>query len=97
MKKYYLEVLLCLFSLKTIIYAMLLSAMVLENHAVFWGKILISKGGGGINIRFLPKHRPLMFCFIGRQATDSERAGESEVRVPEDQRVEDLSPGHRHG
>jgi hypothetical protein len=55
MKKYYLEVLLCLFSLKTIIYAMLLSAMVLENHAVFWGKILISKGGGGNKYPFSTK------------------------------------------
>jgi hypothetical protein len=63
----------------------------------FLGKNIDFQRGGGINIRFLPKHRPLMFCFIGRQATDSERAGESEVRVPEDQRVEDLSPGHRHG
>jgi hypothetical protein len=35
-----------LFSLKTIIYAILLSATVCENHAVLGGKISISEGDG---------------------------------------------------
>jgi hypothetical protein len=30
-----------------------------ENHAVFWGKNIDFRGGGGINIRFRPKYRPL--------------------------------------
>jgi hypothetical protein len=47
MKKYYLEVFLCLFSLKTIIFDILLSAMVRENHAVLWGTILIFEGVEG--------------------------------------------------
>ncbi len=84
-----LEVFLCL---KTINYAIFLSAMVRENHAVlgrrnidFWRAV------------FYQNIDPWYSVFIGRQATDSERAGESEVRLPEDQRMEDLSPGHRHG
>jgi hypothetical protein len=49
-----------LFSLKTIIYAILSSAKLRENHAVLGGKnIDFRKGGAGINIRFLPKYRPL--------------------------------------
>jgi hypothetical protein len=38
-----------LFSLKIIIYAVLSSAMLRENHAVLRGKILFSEGGGGGN------------------------------------------------
>jgi hypothetical protein len=51
-----------LFSLKSIIYAILSSAMLHENHAVFWGKNIDFRGGGGggINIRFRPKYRPLL-------------------------------------
>ncbi len=50
-----------LFSLKSIIYAILSSAMLRENHAVFLGKkYRFPRGGGGINIRFPPKYRPLM-------------------------------------
>ena len=50
-----------LFSLKSIIYAILSSAMLHENHAVFWGKnIDFRGGGGGGNIRFRPKYRPLL-------------------------------------
>jgi hypothetical protein len=36
-----------LFSLKSIIYAILSSAMLRENHAVFWGKNIDFRGGGG--------------------------------------------------
>jgi hypothetical protein len=36
-----------LFSLKSIIYAILSSAMLHENHAVFWGKNIDFRGGGG--------------------------------------------------
>jgi hypothetical protein len=36
------------------------SAMLRENHAVFLGKkYRFPRGGGGINIRFGPKYRPL--------------------------------------
>jgi hypothetical protein len=51
-----------LFSLKSIIYAILSSAMLHENHAVFWGKNIDFRGGGGGggNIRFRPKYRPLL-------------------------------------
>jgi hypothetical protein len=31
-----------------------------ENHAVFLGKKYRFPGGGGINIRFRPKYRPLI-------------------------------------
>ena len=48
------------FSLKTIIYAILSSAMLRENHAVFLGKNIDFRGGGGINIHFRPKYRPLV-------------------------------------
>jgi hypothetical protein len=49
-----------LFSLKTIIYAILTLAMLHENHAVLGGKNSDFGGrGGGINIRFRPKYRPL--------------------------------------
>jgi hypothetical protein len=49
-----------LFSLKSIIYAILSSAMLRENHAFFGGKNIDFRGGeGGINIRFRPKYRPL--------------------------------------
>ncbi len=52
-----------LFSLKTILYAILLSAMLRENHAVLGGKKYRFPRGGGeggeINIRFRPKYRPL--------------------------------------
>ena len=42
-----------LFYLKTIIFAILSSAMLRENHAVLGGKnIDFGGGGGGINIRF---------------------------------------------
>jgi len=48
-----------LFSLKSIIYAILSSAMLRENHAVFLGKkYRFPRGGGGINIRFVPKYGP---------------------------------------
>jgi hypothetical protein len=36
-----------LFSLKSVIYAILSSAMLRENHAVFWGKNIDFRGGGG--------------------------------------------------
>jgi hypothetical protein len=38
------------------------SAMLRENHAVFFGKKyrFPRGGGGGINIRFRPKYRPLL-------------------------------------
>jgi hypothetical protein len=49
-----------LFSLKSIIYAFLSSAMLRENHAVFLGKKYRFLRGGGINIRFRPKYRPLL-------------------------------------
>jgi hypothetical protein len=51
-----------LFSLKYIIYAILSLAMLRENHAVFLGKKYSFRGGGGggINIRFRSKYRPLM-------------------------------------
>jgi hypothetical protein len=50
-----------LFSLKSIIYAILSSAMLRKNHTVFWGKkYRFPRGGGGINIRFRPKYRPLL-------------------------------------
>jgi hypothetical protein len=48
-----------LFSLKTIIYAILSSAILRENHAVLGGEKTSEGGGGGINIRFRPKYRPL--------------------------------------
>jgi hypothetical protein len=49
-----------LFALKSIIYAILSSAMLRKNHAAFFGeKIELSEWGGGINIRFRPKYRPL--------------------------------------
>jgi hypothetical protein len=58
-----------LFSLKSIIYAILSSAMLRENHAVFLGKKYGFPRGGGINIRFRPKYRPLgiyeSFQFFG--------------------------------
>jgi hypothetical protein len=44
-----------LFSLKIIIYAILS----LENHAVLGGKNIDFGRGGGINIPFRPKYRPL--------------------------------------
>ncbi len=44
-----------LFSLKTIIYAILSSAMLRENHAVLGGKISISEGGGGNKYPFSTK------------------------------------------
>jgi hypothetical protein len=51
-----------LFSLKSIIYNILSSAMLRENHAVFLGKkYRFPRGGGGINIRFRPKYKPLVF------------------------------------
>ena len=54
-----------LFSLKTIIYAILSSAMLRENHAVLVGKnIYFRGGGGGINIRFRPKYRPLILLLL---------------------------------
>ncbi len=55
-----------LFYLKSIIYAILSSAMLLENHAVFLGKKyrFPRGGGGGINIRFRPKYRPLRRLFF---------------------------------
>jgi hypothetical protein len=46
-----------LFSLKSIIYAILLSAMLRENHAVFWGK-KYRFPRGGINI-----HQNIDPCF----------------------------------
>jgi hypothetical protein len=49
-----------LFSLKTIIYAILSSAMLRENHAVLGGKNIDFGGGGGIKICFRPKYRPLV-------------------------------------
>jgi hypothetical protein len=51
-----------LFYLKTIIYAILSSAMLRENHAVLGGKNINFRRGGGINIRFRPKYRPLFFA-----------------------------------
>jgi hypothetical protein len=53
-----------LFSLKSLIYAILSSAMLRENHAVFLGKKyrFPRRGGGGINISFRPKYRPLYLC-----------------------------------
>jgi hypothetical protein len=50
-----------LFSLKSIIYSILSSAMLRENPAVFWGKNIDFRGGGGgrINILFRPNYRPL--------------------------------------
>jgi hypothetical protein len=48
-----------LFSLKSINYSILSPAMLRENHTVFWGKNIDFRGGGGINIRFRPKYRPL--------------------------------------
>jgi hypothetical protein len=48
-----------LFSLKSIIHAILSSAMLCENHVVFLGKKYRFPRGGGINIRFRPKYRPL--------------------------------------
>ena len=51
-----------LFSLKSIIYAILSLTMLRENHAVFLGKkYRFPGGGGGINIRFRPKYRPLPY------------------------------------
>ncbi len=50
-----------LFSLKSLIYAILLSAMLRENHAVFLGKNIDFQGGEGINIRFRLKYRPLPY------------------------------------
>jgi hypothetical protein len=52
-----------LFSLKSIIYAILSLAMLRENHAVFLGKKyrFPGGGGGGIKIRFRPKKRPLPY------------------------------------
>ncbi len=48
-----------LFSLKSIIYAILSSAMLREHHAVFFGKkYRFPRGGGGINIRFRPNIDP---------------------------------------
>jgi hypothetical protein len=36
--------------------------MLRENHTVFWGKkYRFPRGGGGINIRFRPKYRPLTY------------------------------------
>ncbi len=55
-----------LLSLKTIIYAILSTAMLCENHAVLGGEnIDFQRGGergGGreINIHFQPKYRPLL-------------------------------------
>jgi hypothetical protein len=40
-------------------YAILLSAMSRENHAVLGGENVDFSKGGGINIRFRPKYRPL--------------------------------------
>ncbi len=39
--------------------------MLRENHAVFLGKKyrFPRRGGGGINIRFPPKYRPLLKCY----------------------------------
>jgi hypothetical protein len=51
-----------LFSLKSIIYAILSLAMLRENHAVFLGKKYRfpgGGGGGGKNNRFNPKKKPL--------------------------------------
>jgi hypothetical protein len=49
-----------LFSLKTTIYAILLLAMLRENHVVLGGKNIDFRGvgWGEINIRFRPKYRP---------------------------------------
>ena len=44
-----------LFSLKSIIYAILSSAMLHENHAVFWGKNIDFRGGGGNKYPFSTK------------------------------------------
>jgi hypothetical protein len=49
-----------LFSLKSIIYAILSSAMLRKNHAVFGGKKYRFPRGRGINIRFRLKYRPLL-------------------------------------
>jgi hypothetical protein len=46
-----------LFSLKSIIYAILSSAMLHENHAVFWGKNIDFRGGGGGEISFFEKKK----------------------------------------
>ncbi len=40
-----------------------MSAMLRENHAVFLGKKYRFLRGGGINIRFRPKYRPLFASF----------------------------------
>ncbi len=52
MRKYYLEVFNIYFSLKTIIYAILSSAMLCVNHGVLGGKnIDFRRWGGVINIQ----------------------------------------------
>jgi hypothetical protein len=48
-----------LFSHKSIIYAILSSAMLRENYSVFLGGKYRFLRGGGINIGFRPKYRPL--------------------------------------
>jgi hypothetical protein len=59
-----------LFSLKSLIYAILSSAMLREKHAVFLGKkYRFPRGGGGINIRFRPKYRPLRDSLIVIRST----------------------------
>jgi hypothetical protein len=52
-----------LFSLKTIIYAILSSEMLREINTVLGGENIDFRGGGGggINIRFRPKYRPLLY------------------------------------
>jgi hypothetical protein len=55
-----------MFSLKTIIYGILSSEMLRENHAVLGGggDIDFRRGGGGVNIRFRTKYRHMMNFYL---------------------------------
>jgi hypothetical protein len=59
----------CLFSLKTIIYAILSESMLRENHAVLGGKnINFQGGGGGAKKTVFPQNKnPWYMVFLNPQ------------------------------
>jgi hypothetical protein len=61
MRKYYLEVF-NIYFLQNLSFTLFVFGNVARKSCCFFGgKIQISKGGGGINIRFRPKYRPLIY------------------------------------
>ncbi len=72
----------CLFYLKTIIYAILSSAMLRENHAVLCGKNMDSEGGGGGNkYPFSPKCRPQYLRVYNFKSSSNEQHSDGKDSV----------------